>query len=124
MGARTRVAGCGDLRVIGGHRAAGAKGISRQLSVIGLSAANFRIADYTGVILPGSWDEAPGTDQLPRLRHRSGPPRKLGNWWLSRFPSRFPRFPSRFPSKFRGNSLFAPLSLVFATRGGHKPFGC
>ena len=28
------------------------------------------------------------------------------------------------PPKFREYSLFARLSLVFATRGGYKPFGC
>ena len=67
MGARTRVAGCDDSRVLGGHRAAGAKGISRQVSVIGLSAANFRIADYKGVILPGSGD-GPITPFAPPLR--------------------------------------------------------
>ena len=28
------------------------------------------------------------------------------------------------PPKFQQNSLFARVSLVFATRGGYKPFGC
>ena len=28
------------------------------------------------------------------------------------------------PPKFQQNSLFARVSLVFAMRGGYKPFGC
>ena len=30
----------------------------------------------------------------------------------------------RGPPNFQGNSLFARLRLVFARRGGYKPFGC
>ena len=53
----------------------------------------------------GSWDQRGtecGVDQLPILTTSFRPPRKLGNWWLSRFspllPLRFSRF--RF-SRFR-----------------------
>ena len=40
MGATAQVTGCDDLRVLGGDRAAGAKGISRQESMAGQDSAS------------------------------------------------------------------------------------
>src|ERR1017187_2313544 len=40
VGATAQVTGCDDLRVLGGDRAAGAKGISRQESMAGQDSAS------------------------------------------------------------------------------------